>query len=109
MSIKEVLQNSIVLITSTDEENKSFGTGFVFWQENNDSYILTCAHVIEEVLESGKICVDSINQVELIACDSRSNIDLAILKVSNLPKKYYIYVICVSKKLFLFRLVVFMN
>lgn len=86
MSIKEILQNSIVLITSTDTENKSFGTGFVFWQENNDSYILTCAHVIEEVGKD-KICVDSITQVELIACGARSNIDLAILKVTDLSKQ----------------------
>jgi hypothetical protein len=86
MSIENILQNSIVLITSTETENKSFGTGFVFWQENNDSYVLTCAHVIEEVGKDS-ICINSLEKFELIACGNPSNIDLAILKITNLQKE----------------------
>lgn len=91
MSIKEILQNSIVPITSTNIKNSAFGTGFVFWQEDNASYILTCAHVIEEIIgdneKQGNICVGSVEQVEIIACGKSNYIDLAVLKVDNLPKQ----------------------
>lgn len=92
MSIEAILQKSIVLISSANTENPSFGTGFVFWQENDDSYVLTCAHVIEEVIgkgdTKGNIRIGSIGQkVELIACGEGVNVDLAVLKVNKLPKK----------------------
>ena len=88
-NIEKILQDSIVVITSTDTKNKSFGTGFVFRKENQDSYILTCAHVLEEV-GTETICVGSgslIEQVKVIACGSRNNVDLAVLKVAGLPER----------------------
>ena len=91
MSIKEILENSIVLITSSNEKNASFGTGFVFWQEGCDSYILTCEHVIEEVLgdkeKKGNVCIGSITDVEIVARGDSKHIDLTVLKVSNLGRQ----------------------
>lgn len=38
-------ENATFLIKST--ENKSFGTGFCFDQNEDGSYILTCQHVVD--------------------------------------------------------------
>ena len=39
----------IVFIESSDEENIEIGSGFVFYQDSDFNYILTCAHVIKAV------------------------------------------------------------
>lgn len=50
---------SVILITSNDPKNKDFGTGFpIYWYEPEDvTYIVTCAHVVEAVGGPDKIVV----------------------------------------------------
>ncbi|MFZ2727346.1 MAG: trypsin-like peptidase domain-containing protein [Methylococcaceae bacterium] len=83
------LEDSIVFITSA-ESNGAFGTGFVFLKQDNYSYILTCAHVLEDINAneigiSKKIKLEGITEhIEVIACGSIETIDLAVLKIKNL-------------------------
>lgn len=91
MSI-ETLEKSIVPIISSSSDTQkanAFGTGFVFWKEGNDFYILTCAHVIEDIGKES-ICIkidDEIKSAQLIGCGRRDYLDLAVLKVSGLLKE----------------------
>lgn len=43
------LQDAIVLITSSDPEVGGFGTGFIVYQDQQTSYVVTCAHVVRDV------------------------------------------------------------
>jgi hypothetical protein len=89
------LLDSICLITSKEPGNKKFGTGFVIFQEENLTYILTCAHVVDDV--GGADCVrvsavDILVDATVIACgcqeESNSKVylpaDMAVLEVSGL-------------------------
>ncbi|GGA52625.1 hypothetical protein [Okeania sp. KiyG1] len=50
MSRQLELEKSIVLITSANERKANvIGTGFPFYTEQNSTYLLTCAHVVEDV------------------------------------------------------------
>ena len=79
---EQASNESIVLITSADEENTSFGTGFVIYRQGKKSFIITCAHVIEKV-GSERIKVNNSNEVKLIT-SLDEEIDLAVLEVSGL-------------------------
>ena len=71
----------IVLISG---DRGAIGTGFVVHEDETDSYILTCAHVVEDV------CNDSIlvngRSASIIAKGSGS-LDLAVLRVARLNGK----------------------
>ena len=48
------LEESIVLITSASDNSRKadvIGTGFAFYREDNYTYLLTYAHVVEGVLK----------------------------------------------------------
>ena len=51
----EELQRSVVLISSSDRKNNRFGTGFVVRQYSGSAYLLTCAHVVDDVGGSDKV------------------------------------------------------
>lgn len=74
---------SVALITGTDSNN--FGTGFVIHRQQDETWIVTCAHVVEKVGGIGKIQVDD-QPAKIVACGTRQTVDLAVLKVQGLDK-----------------------
>ena len=70
------MKNSIVYIESSD--NRSFGTGFVVHSDNDGSYILTCQHVIDSVVNP--IVGDTVADI----ITPSSFIDMAVLFVKGL-------------------------
>jgi tetratricopeptide (TPR) repeat protein len=80
------LQDSVVLITSGDVENRRFGTGFVIYKDNttNTTYLLTCAHVVRDVGGAHQVVVKDY-PAKVIACGSEEGPDdLAILQIEKL-------------------------
>ncbi|OZH51432.1 hypothetical protein AFK68_31040 [Hydrocoleum sp. CS-953] len=73
------LKESIVLITSAKKGNV-IGTGFAFYQQEDYTYLLTCAHVVEDVGGEENLRVNDI-PVELLEIGDPQGFDLAILKV----------------------------
>src|SRR5262249_32291520 len=78
-----IMNESVVLISSTDPVNQSFGTGFVIYQEEESTYVLTCAHVIRDIGGPEHIHVDHI-PARLVALDTDEGFDLAVLQVEGL-------------------------
>ena len=76
------MTDSILLIQSCDNKNQSMGTGFVCYQDKNGSYILTCSHVLEDVVTPK---VDGIT-AEVVADGASQDIDLALLYVKGLKR-----------------------
>ncbi len=70
---------SILLIQSKQANNSSMGTGFVIHQDSYGSFILTCAHVVEQVIEP---IIDGLD-VEVKAMGSSQTIDLALLYIKG--------------------------
>ncbi len=75
---------TVFLITSSDQKEKGFGTGFSIHQDEKFTYILTCAHVIKAVGAIDKVQVN--NQPAIVVAQSPENStdDLAVLKVKGL-------------------------
>ena len=71
------MNSSVVLITN--KKNKSFGTGFVIYKDKNYSYILTCFHVVESIIDS--LLINYTHEAKVIVDGSSQGIDLAILKI----------------------------
>ncbi len=77
------LEYSIVLIKSAKENRKNvIGTGFIFYKKQNYTYLLTCAHVVEDVGGEENIRVNNI-PAEVIKIGDVQGFDLAILKVNK--------------------------
>ena len=75
------LKESIVLITSaSDRKLNVIGTGFAFYRQEDYTYLLTCAHVVEDVGGEENLRVNDI-PVELVEIGDAQGFDLAILKV----------------------------
>jgi len=70
--------NSIVSIESVNEDNDSFGTGFVIECDEKGVYILTCKHVIDDVQRP------MVDEVIAKVIASSDFIDMAVLYVSKL-------------------------
>lgn len=85
------LQDSIVLITSKDSTNNHFGTGFVIFQDKSMTYLLTCAHVVDDVGGADHITAGG-TTASVIASGVKENpdldvyypADLAVLRVETL-------------------------
>ncbi|MDD5393066.1 MAG: trypsin-like peptidase domain-containing protein [Thiothrix sp.] len=78
------MQNKTVfLITSNDRDNKKFGTAFCVYKDDKYSYLVTCAHVVNDV--GGKRNVKIADHViDVIGIgESDSTQDVAILRVEN--------------------------
>ena len=71
------MSNKIVHIESTDKENRSFGTGFVIESNQQGTYILTCQHVLDSVVEA------SIESKPIEVVVQNSFLDMAILFLPN--------------------------
>ncbi|NEQ38980.1 MAG: hypothetical protein F6K40_23005 [Okeania sp. SIO3I5] len=81
------LEESIVLISSKLEKKANvIGTGFAFYKDQDYTYLLTCAHVVEDVGKEENILVNDINEifVEVLATGNIKGFDLAVLRVKNL-------------------------
>lgn len=77
-------ESSIVFITSDDQNNPYFGTGFVIDQHDGYSYILTCAHVIRNVKgKEGKVKVNDVIAEEVAIGTPNGADDLAVLSVGG--------------------------
>lgn len=79
------VEDSIVLITSPDPDNRKFGTGFVIHTDADGDYVATCRHVAVDIGAdtSRKVCL---NYHEYPLLDLFMNLtgdpdDLAILKI----------------------------
>ncbi|MGD1698584.1 trypsin-like peptidase domain-containing protein [Dapis sp. BLCC M229] len=80
------LEESIVLITSASDNSRKadvIGTGFAFYQENNYTYFLTCAHVVEDVGGEENVLVNNI-RAKVLAIGDVKGFDLAVLRVEKL-------------------------
>ncbi|MDD1606982.1 MAG: trypsin-like peptidase domain-containing protein [Methylococcaceae bacterium] len=86
------LEDSIVLILSSDVKNTAFGTGFIIARDQNYSYLLTCAHVLEQIngksSTENKLQISGVNvPIEIVKCGASDDIDIALLKVAGLFDK----------------------
>ena len=72
------MSNKIVHIESSNKENRSFGTGFVIENNQEGTYILTCQHVLDSVVDAR---IES-EPIEVIA--NNSFLDMAIVFLPNL-------------------------
>ena len=82
----DVLQNSVVLITSRDDKINRFGTGFVMRQVRGMTYVLTCAHVVEDVGGADKVKADGVD-ASVVISGKEIGVDLAVLKVDGLSQR----------------------
>lgn len=76
------LINSVVKITDSKLSVKGFGTGFAVYRDQDITYLLTCAHVLESVggIEEARVAG---SEVEQAISGKEMGIDLAILTVKN--------------------------
>lgn len=74
-------ENATFLIKST--QNKSFGTGFCFDQDEGGVYLLTCQHVVEACGEES-LSIDGYQGEVLERTSSSKLIDLAVIYVKGL-------------------------
>jgi hypothetical protein len=81
------IQDSVVLVSSQDSVINRFGTGFVICQVRGITYVLTCAHVVEDIGGAEKIQVDGI-QGSLVVSGQEAGLDLAVLKVDGLRQRF---------------------
>lgn len=86
------LEDSIVLILSSDEKNTAFGTGFIIACDQNYSYLLTCAHVVEQIngknQAENQLKISGLDApVDIVAPGASDGIDMALLKVAGLLDK----------------------
>lgn len=80
---KSNLQDSVRLVTSTNPENKRFGTGCAIHKDESGIYFLTCMHVVMDLGGKDAVIVDN-HTAEVIAFDESGLIDLAVLYVKDL-------------------------
>ncbi len=78
------MDETILLIRSSDIDNKNFGTGFVVHQRESTYYVVTCYHVLRDVGGPDKIRVENL-PAKLVAFDEEDGFDLAILEIEDLP------------------------
>ncbi|NEO84183.1 MAG: CHASE2 domain-containing protein [Spirulina sp. SIO3F2] len=77
----DFLTTTVLVSSSTDP--KTFGTGFVVYQDQERSYVVTCAHVVESIKKSGDLSQLQVGSMiaEVIALGKPDEIDLAVLTV----------------------------
>ncbi|MCI5210410.1 MAG: serine protease [Candidatus Electrothrix sp. ATG2] len=74
-----IAQDAIFLLTGPEaKRSKIFGTGFAVAHKDGQLYLLTCAHVVEQL--EGKVRVGE-QEAEVEAIGSGDSIDLALLRI----------------------------
>ncbi len=71
-------KNAVFLLTSADGSKKAFGTGFAVAHKDGQLYLLTCAHVAEQL--DSKVNVGG-QKAEILAQGSADSIDMALLRI----------------------------
>ncbi|WP_181314329.1 CHASE2 domain-containing protein [Phormidesmis priestleyi] len=84
--MSENLLKSIVLIESNKPKDSNFGTGFVIDRDDQYTYVLTCAHVVNAVGGKAALKVGELS-VELVVLGKERSTDLAVLAVQGLFDK----------------------
>lgn len=79
-------QDAVLLILSSDSNNKRFGTGFIIYQDDYTTDVLTCAHVVNDVGGIDKVRIYGFPP-ELVATGKQIGIDLTILRFKKFPNK----------------------
>ena len=79
--MNEQILDATVQIVSADPSHSWFGTGFVFFHNESASYLLTCAHVVQDVGGSAYVQVAA-TPAEVIADGGVRGLDMAVLRVS---------------------------
>lgn len=83
-----LIEDAVVLLTSTEpDKNRNFGSGFLIAQDADHSYVLTCAHVLEQIGQDKLQAAGLSTPVEVLHCGSGDHIDMAVLKVRGLLDK----------------------
>ncbi|EFO82076.1 GUN4-like protein [Oscillochloris trichoides DG-6] len=77
---------SVVLIQSQNNKNTAIGTGFLIFQTNAHSYILTCAHVVRDVGGPTQVKAEGL-PAEVVAIGEDHGLDLAVLRVAQIPDR----------------------
>lgn len=86
---KKFEEGAIVQIQSQDPQENNFGSGFVFFEDEEGVYVLTCAHVVRDVGGVEQVKVKNLPATVIYHSPKGHAEDLAILKVKglrNLPK-----------------------
>ncbi len=78
--MNQSVKKSTFLIQSS--KNNSFGTGFVVYRDKKGSYLVSCAHVVEECGED--VLMVENKEAQLLHVGSRDAIDLALIYVEGL-------------------------
>lgn len=78
--------DSVILINSNDPNISRFGTGFIIHQDEQFTYVLTCAHVVREVGGLNKVSTKGIPAM-VVASGEDDNIDLSVLRFEGLLDK----------------------
>jgi hypothetical protein len=78
-----IAENAVVLLTSRNADNTTFGSGFVIAEDTHYSYVLSCAHVVEDI--GNKPCIAGL-PVDILAMGSADGLDMALLTVAKLNK-----------------------
>lgn len=86
------VEDAVVLLESTSDGNTNFGSAFIIGQQNGNSYLLTCAHVVEQINDrqpmANNLKIRGLDApVEIVKCGSSKEIDMALLKVAGLSDK----------------------
>jgi WD40 repeat protein len=77
-------RDSVVLIAGRDAGRRDFGTGFVVHRDSRSTWIVTCAHVIDDVGGPEQLLADSL-PAEIVALSSNreEGFDVAVLRVDG--------------------------
>ncbi|NEO94808.1 MAG: trypsin-like peptidase domain-containing protein [Moorea sp. SIO3G5] len=107
---KEFEELSVVHIQSTDPKKTNFGSGFIFFEDEEGAYVLTCAHVVKDVGGIDQVKVENRHATVIYHSENGYADDLAILKVEglknlpNLPLGNFRRELCNRKFLTKFRI-----
>ena len=77
------VQDSVFLVTSSDQGNQQFGTGFAVDRDEAATYFLTCRHVVTDVGGQNRVKVGD-RPAKVVASGSKDGLhDLAVLRVED--------------------------
>lgn len=83
-----VNEQAVILLTSrAADKNRNFGSGFVVARKGQVSYVLTCAHVVEQIGREQLCAAGTDAPVSVLHCGSGDGIDIAVLQVEGLQDK----------------------
>ncbi len=72
-----VNEQAVILLTSrAAEKNRNFGSGFVVARNGQVSYVLTCAHVVEQIGREQLCAAGTDALVSVLHCGSGDGIEL---------------------------------